>query len=143
MVKPCSCVQFIKSRIFLLQVTGNPHQYHKSRESPYQLPQVTQEFVSGSYYKSRALCHSIVAVCIVLVLRTRNTTDSSKLVITFGIDLYYGDTYIMSPLRNNYMQAANPIYIKWFQTQNNCMIATLECFIQEIKISEAKSNSSV
>ena len=43
MGKPCSCMQFIKSRNFYYKSHKNPHQYYKSRENPYQ------------YYKSRAL----------------------------------------------------------------------------------------
>ena len=38
MGKPCSCTQFIKSRIF----------YYKSCENPYQVLQVTRESVSGT-----------------------------------------------------------------------------------------------
>ena len=30
-----------------------------------------------------------------LLLRTHNNTDGNKLVIFSGIDLYYGDTYII------------------------------------------------
>ena len=41
MGKPCSCMQFIKSRIFYCKSRENPYQYYKSRENPYQ------------YYKSR------------------------------------------------------------------------------------------
>ena len=47
MGKPCGCIQFIKSRIF----------YYKSRENPYQVLQVTQEFVSGT--TSCARCNEI------------------------------------------------------------------------------------
>ena len=64
MRKPCSCTQFIKSRIFYSKSCENPYQYCKSRENPYQVLQVTRESVSGTtsharirirYYKSRAL----------------------------------------------------------------------------------------
>ena len=41
MGKPCSCVQYIKSRIF----------YCKSRENPYQVLQVTCAASEGSYDK--------------------------------------------------------------------------------------------
>ena len=41
--KPCSCMQFIKSRIFYCKSRENPYQYCKSRKNPYQ------------YYKSRVL----------------------------------------------------------------------------------------
>ena len=39
--KPCSCMQFIKSRIFYYKSRDNPYQYYKSRENPYQVLQVT------------------------------------------------------------------------------------------------------
>ena len=38
---PCSCVQFIKSRIFYYKSRKNSYQYYKSRENPYQVLQVT------------------------------------------------------------------------------------------------------
>ena len=41
MGKPCSCTQFIKSRIFYYKSCENPYQYCKSRENPYQVLQVT------------------------------------------------------------------------------------------------------
>ena len=41
MGKPCSCTQFIKSRIFYSKSRKNPYQYYKSRENPYQVLQVT------------------------------------------------------------------------------------------------------
>ena len=40
MGKPCSCMQFIKSRIFYCKSRENPYQYYKSRENPYQVLQV-------------------------------------------------------------------------------------------------------
>ena len=42
MGKPCSCTQFIKSRIFCCKSHENPYQYYKSRENPYQVLQVTR-----------------------------------------------------------------------------------------------------
>ena len=36
MGKPCSCTQFIKSRIFYYKSRENLYQYCKSRENPYQ-----------------------------------------------------------------------------------------------------------
>ena len=48
MGKPCSCTQFIKSRIFYYKSRENPYQYCKSRENPYQVLQVTRESVSGT-----------------------------------------------------------------------------------------------
>ena len=42
MGKPCSCMQFIKSRIFYCKSRENPYQYYKSRENPYQVLQVTR-----------------------------------------------------------------------------------------------------
>ena len=41
MGKPCSCTQFIKSRIFYYKSRENPYQYCKSRENLYQVLQVT------------------------------------------------------------------------------------------------------
>ena len=40
MGKHCSCMQFIKSRIFYYKSRENPYQYYKSRENPYQVLQV-------------------------------------------------------------------------------------------------------
>ena len=48
MGKPCSCTQFIKSRIFYSKSRENLYQYCKSRENPYQVLQVTRESVSGT-----------------------------------------------------------------------------------------------
>ena len=48
MGKPCSCTQFIKSRIFYCKSRENPYQYCESRENPYQVLQVTRESVSGT-----------------------------------------------------------------------------------------------
>ena len=42
MGKPCSCMQFIKSRIFYCKSCENPYQHYKSRENPYQVLQVTR-----------------------------------------------------------------------------------------------------
>ena len=42
MGKPCSCMQFIKSRIFYCKSRENPYQYYKSRENLYQVLQVTR-----------------------------------------------------------------------------------------------------
>ena len=36
MGKPCSCMQFIKSRIFYYKSRKNPYQYYQSRENLYQ-----------------------------------------------------------------------------------------------------------
>ena len=41
MGKPCSCTQFMKSRIFYSKSHENPYQYCKSCENPYQVLQVT------------------------------------------------------------------------------------------------------
>ena len=96
MGKPCSCMQFIKSRIFLLQVT---------RESISVL-QVTWESVSGTASHARCVwtCNEIegsydkiiitvvpsytgknitrlLALALLLVLRTRNNTHRNKLVV--------------------------------------------------------------
>ena len=111
MGKPCSCTQFIKSRIFYSKSRENPYQYCKSRVNLYQVLQVTcaasEPFneIEGSYNK---IIITIVPSCtgknitrllplaLLLVLRTRNNTDGNKLVIFSGIALYYGDTYIGS-----------------------------------------------
>ena len=37
----------------------------------------------------------LLPLALLLVLRTRNNTDSNKLIIFSGIALYYGDTYII------------------------------------------------
>ena len=50
MGKPCSCMQFIKSRIFYCKSHNNPYQYYKSRENPYQ------------YYKSRENPYQVLQV---------------------------------------------------------------------------------
>ena len=52
MGKPCSCMQFIKSRIFYCKSCENPYQYYKSRENPYQVLQVTHA-VSERAMKSK------------------------------------------------------------------------------------------
>ena len=98
MGKPCSCAQFIKSRIF----------YYKSRENPYQVLQVTcaaSEHAMKSYDKIIITIvpsyTRLLPLALLLVLRTRNNTDGNKLVIFSGIALYYGDNYIIystSPL---------------------------------------------
>ena len=120
MGKPCSCTQFIKSRIFYYKSRENPYQYCKSRENPYQVLQVTRESVSGTTSHVRCVwtCNEIegsydkiiitivpsytgknitrlLPLALLLVLRTRNNTDGNKLVIFSGIALYYGDNYII------------------------------------------------
>ena len=40
MEKPCSCIQFIKTRIFYWKSRENLYQYYKSHENPYQVLQV-------------------------------------------------------------------------------------------------------
>ena len=124
MGKPCSCTQFIISRIFYCKSRENPYQYCESRENPYQVLQVTQESVSGTTSHVRCVwtCNeiegsydkiiitivpsytgtnitSLLPLALLLVLRTRNNTDGNKLVIFSGIALYYGDNYINSELR--------------------------------------------
>ena len=47
-----------------------------------------------SYTGKNITC--LLPLALLLVLRTRNNTDGSKLVIFSGIALYYGDTYIVS-----------------------------------------------
>ena len=121
MWKPCSCTQFIKSRIFYYKSRENPYQYRKSHENPYQVLQVTRESVSGTTSHVRCVwtCNEIegsydkiiitivpsytgknitrlLPLALLLVLRTRNNTDGNKLVIFSGIALYYGDNYIFS-----------------------------------------------
>ena len=41
MWKPCSCMEFIKGRIFYCKVRENQYQYYKSRENLYQVLHVT------------------------------------------------------------------------------------------------------
>ena len=52
MGKPCSCMQFIKSRIFYCKSRENPYQHYKSHENPYQVLQVTHA-VSERAMKSK------------------------------------------------------------------------------------------
>ena len=42
MGKPCSCMWFMKSRIFYCESCENPYQYYKSHEDLYQVLQVTR-----------------------------------------------------------------------------------------------------
>ena len=126
MGKPCSCTQFIKSRIFYCKSRENPYQYCESRENPYQVLQVTRESVSGTTSHVRCVwtCNEIegsydkiiitivpsytgknitrlLPLALLLVLRTRNNTDGNKLVIFSGIALYYGDNYIVQVVHQN------------------------------------------
>ena len=48
MGKPCSCIQFIKSRIFYCKSCENLYQYYKSHENLYQVLQVT--CTASDYY---------------------------------------------------------------------------------------------
>ena len=95
MGKPCSCTQFIKSRIF----------YYKSRKNPYQVLQVTCA-ASERAMKSKIIITIVpsytgknitrlLPLALLLVLCTRNNTDGNKRVIFSGIALYNGDTYIV------------------------------------------------
>ena len=98
MGKPCSCVQFIKSRIFYCKSRENLYQYYKSRENPYQVLQVThaasERAMRGSYdkiiitiapsYTGKNITR-LLPLALLLVLRTCNNTDGNKLVIFSGI----------------------------------------------------------
>ena len=110
-------------------VNGKALQLHSVHKKPYFLLQVTWESVSdtashtrcawmcneneGSYDKTIITTTTqknitrLLPLALLLVLRTRNKTDGNKLVIFFGIALYYGDTCIIFPLhpclhRNRY-----------------------------------------
>ena len=115
MGKPCSCAQFTKSRFFTtshatiristtshatIRISTTSHaririRYYKSRENPYQVLQVTCA-VSERPMKSKVRITRLLPLALLLVLRTRNNTDSNKLVIFSGIASYYGDNYIVS-----------------------------------------------
>ena len=108
MRKPCRYSQLIKTCIL----------YYKSRENLYQILQshdlyqalqvtcATPEYAMSLYdkiiitivqsYTEKNITRSL-PLALLLVLHTRNNTDSNKLVIFFGIPLYYGDSYIVSP----------------------------------------------
>ena len=97
-------MQFIKKSYFLLQARENPYQYYKSRKIPYQVLQVTRAASERAMDKiiitilpscTGKITH-LLPLTLLLVLRTRNNTDSNKLVIFFGIALYSGDNYILS-----------------------------------------------
>jgi len=56
MRKPCSCIQFIKCRIFYCKSSENLYyHYYKSCENPYQVLQVTCA-VSEHAMKSKVIC---------------------------------------------------------------------------------------
>ena len=86
MGKPCRYMQFIK-----------PVFYYKSTKNQYQVLQVTHATPGliittvQSYTGKDITCLLLLAW--LLMLHTRNNTDGNKLVIFFGITLYYGDTY--------------------------------------------------
>lgn len=44
-----------------------------------------------------SLVFVFLPLAFLLVLHTRNNTDSIKLMMFFGIPLYYGDTYTVPP----------------------------------------------
>ena len=115
--KPCSCIQFIKSRIFYCKSCKNPYQYYKSCENPYQVLQVTHACVwtcneiEGSYdkiiitiapsYTGKNIAR-LLPLALLLVLWTHNNTAGNKLVIFSGKALYYGDNYIILWLHNSF-----------------------------------------
>ena len=80
MGKPCSCIQFIKV-VFLLQVT---------RKSAGAVSERAMVRMIKSF-KYQAIPEKLSFVALLLVLRTRNNTNSNKLVIFSGIASYYGD----------------------------------------------------
>ena len=112
MGKLCSCMQFIKSRIFYCKSRENLYQYYKSHENPYQVLQVTITRAASEHAmksKVRMINHyhhstklyrkknitRLLPLALLLVLCTRNNTNDNKLVIFFGIASYYGDNYIL------------------------------------------------
>ena len=93
-------MQFIKSRIFTAS-TREFVQYYKSRKIPYQVLQVTRaaseramvrmiKSLSPYYQAIPEKITRLLPLALLLVLRTRNNTDSNKLVIFFGIASYNG-----------------------------------------------------
>ena len=55
------------------------------------------------------IAHLLPSVSL-LVLRTRNNTDGSKLVISSGIALYYADTYVVVNVTFMCIHNAHHIY---------------------------------
>ena len=111
MGKPCSCIQFIKSRIFYCKSCKN---WYQSRENPYQVLQVTctgseramklkVRMIKSLHHSTklyRKKYHSFVAIGIV-TLCTRYNKDGNKLVIFSSIAWYYSDDYILQPQRSS------------------------------------------
>ena len=64
MGKPCSCMQFIKSRIFYYKPRENPYQYYKSHENPFR------------YYKSCENPYQVLQVMCVTVTRCEFLSDA-------------------------------------------------------------------
>ena len=105
--KPCSCVQFLKSDF-----------YYKSCENPYQYTSHTRIHISTtlnnvhiwtcneirssdnkiiitivpSYTERKITC--LLLLALLPMLHSHNNTDRNKLMMFFGITLYYGDTHI-------------------------------------------------
>ena len=112
MGKPCSCMQFIKTRIFTasharIRISTTSHmrihiKYCKSRENPYQVLQVTCPAASERAMKSKVRMIKsyqknitrLLPLALLLVLCTRNNTDVNKLVVFSGIASYYN--YMLS-----------------------------------------------
>ena len=89
----------------------NSYQYCKSHENLYQVLQVTCVASEGAMKLKVFMIKSLLPqyqvipkknitrllpLALLLVLHTRNQTDSNKLEIFSGIALYYGDNYIIS-----------------------------------------------
>ena len=99
MGKPCSCMQFIKSRIF----------YYKSRENPYQVLQVTRT-TSESAMKSK--------VCMIKSLSPQYQTITENsitrllplafllMLCTHNSGFLLGDTYIIMSVSKINLQLA-------------------------------------
>ena len=95
MGKLCSCMQFIKSSIFLLQDTWES----VSGTASHACCVWTCNEIKGSYDKiiitTVPSYTRLLPLALLLVLRTHNNTDGNKLVIFSSVKLYYGDNYIL------------------------------------------------
>ena len=141
MEKPCSCMQFIKSRIFYCKSRENPYHYYNSRENPYQVLQVT---CSASERAMKLKVHMIkslspwyqatpkkkitrlLLLALLLVLHTCNNTDGNKLVIFSGSALYYGDNYIvMNESATHSCSKMMPMLYSWATTTRQSLVLTI------------------
>ena len=86
MGKPCSCMQFIKSRILYYKSHESLYQYCKSCALRLNI-QRNRRFVWWNHYHHSTKLYR-------KQLCTRNNTDGNKLMIFSSTPLYYGDTGI-------------------------------------------------